>query len=238
MRRFPLGLLAILAIGGAVLGAGYLYFMSYSPDRDAYPIRGIDVSNHQGAIDWRRVAADDVSFAIVKATEGGDWVDKSFARNVAAAKEAGLAIGAYHFFTFCRPGVEQAQNFIATVPRDQSWLPPVVDIEFHGNCPQPPTPEELSAELKAFLDPVEAHFGRPAIIYVTGEAESLYGAAMPDRLRWVRSLSRHPGHEGWVYWQYHNMGRVDGIEGDVDLNVLQGDPSRLAELTRQKGAGF
>jgi lysozyme len=238
MRRYLFGLLALLVLGCAALGVGYMYFISFSPDRDAYPLRGIDVSNHQGLIDWRRVAADDVSFAIIKATEGGDWVDKSFTRNVAAAKEAGLAVGAYHFFTFCRPAVEQARNFIATVPRDQAWLPPVVDIEFHGNCPQRPTPEELSAELKAFLDPVEAHFGKPAVIYLIGEAEDRYSAIMPDRLRWVRSLSLHPGHEGWVYWQYHNMGRVDGIEGDVDLNVLEGGSSRLAELTRQQGAGI
>jgi lysozyme len=49
----------------------------------------------------------------------------------------------------------------------------------------------------------------------------------------VRSLSLHPGHEDWVYWQYHNMGRVDGIEGDVDLNVLQGGLSRLPELSQR-----
>lgn len=238
MRRYRFGLLVLLVLGCAALGVGYMYFMRFSPDRDAYPVRGVDVSNHQGLIDWRRVAADDVSFAIVKATEGGDWVDKSFARNVAAAREAGLAVGAYHFFTFCRPAVEQAQNFIATVPRDQAWLPPVVDIEFHGNCPRRPTPEEMSAELAAFLDPVEAHFGKPAVIYLIGEAEDRYGAIMPDRLRWVRSLSLHPGHEGWVYWQYHNMGRVDGIEGDVDLNVLRGGPSRLTELAEQHAAGF
>jgi lysozyme len=96
----------------------------------------------------------------------------------------------------------------------------------------------MSADLAAFLDPVEAHFGKPAVIYLIGEAEDRYGALMPDRLRWVRSLSLHPGHEGWVYWQYHNMGRVDGIEGDVDLNVLQGGPSRLTELARQQAAGF
>jgi lysozyme len=72
--------LVVLALGGA--GGAYLFFMSYSPDRGRYPLRGIDVSNHQGAIDWQRVAADDVSFAIIKATEGGDWVDKSFARNL------------------------------------------------------------------------------------------------------------------------------------------------------------
>ena len=52
---------------------------------------------------------------------------------------------------------------------------------------------------------------------------------MPDRARWVRSLVRHPGHDDWIYWQYHNAGSVDGIEGDVDLNVLQGALPRLAE---------
>jgi lysozyme len=47
----------------------------------------------------------------------------------------------------------------------------------------------------------------------------------------------HPGHEDWVYWQYDDKGRVDGIEGDVDLNVLQGLPARLTELAQQT-AGF
>ena len=174
MRRYLFGLILIV-IGCAVLGGGYMYFMSFSPDRDAYPVRGIDVSNHQGSIDWRRVAADDVSFAIIKATEGGDWVDKSFARNIAAAKEAGLAVGAYHFFTFCRPGAEQAKNFIAMVPGDMALLPPVVDIEFVGNCPERPSSEEFAAQLAAFLDPVEAAFGKQAIIYLIGEAVDVYG---------------------------------------------------------------
>ncbi len=223
MRRYLFGLLDLFALGSGALAVGYIDFMSFAPDRGAYPVRGIDVSNHQGLIDWRRVAADDVSFAIIKATEGGDWVDKSFARNIAAARKAGLAVGAYHFFTFCRPALEQAKNFIATVPSDESLLPPVVDIEFHGNCPERPSPEELHADLTAFLEPVEAHFGKPAIIYLIDEAQDRYGRSMPDRLRWVRSLSRHPGHEDWVYW------RVDGIEGDVDLNVLQGALSRLTD---------
>ena len=117
------------------------------------------------------------------------------------------------------------------MPLDRSLLPPVVDIEFVGNCPQRPTVEELKAELTAFLVPVEAAFGKQAIIYLIDQAASVYGEAVPDRLRWVRSLVRHPGHENWIYWQYHDKGRVDGIDGDVDLNVLQGGPSGLAELT-------
>lgn len=217
--------LIVLATAGA--GGAYLYVMSYSPDRDRYPVRGIDVSNHQGRIDWERVAADDVAFAIIKATEGGDFVDKSFRRNIAEARAAGLAVGAYHFFTFCRPGAEQARNFMATVPRDGPLLPPVVDIEFGGNCKTRPTADELVAELNAFLRPVEAAFGQPAVVYVIGQAEEAYGAALPDRRRWVRSLIQHPGHEDWMYWQFHNSGSVDGIEGPVDLNVMQGDRAEL-----------
>ncbi len=170
-----------------------------------------------------------MSFAIIKATEGGDHRDRLFAANLAAARKAGLAVGAYHFFTFCRPGADQAQNFIDTVPHDRSLLPPVVDIEFDGNCPRRPTVAQLRAEVADFLAPVEAAFGKKAVVYLIDEAADVYAQAIPDRERWVRSLIRHPGHEDWIYWQYHNKGRVNGIEGDVDLNVLQGGSSRLAD---------
>ena len=66
-------------------------------------------------------------------------------------------------------------------------------------------------------------------MYLIDLAADVYAQAIPYRERWVRSLIRHPGHEDWIYWQYHNRGRVNGIEGDVDLNVLQGDLSRLTE---------
>jgi lysozyme len=116
----------------------------------------------RGVVDWGKVAKSDVAFAILKATEGGDYVDETFARNLAGA-EAGLVVGAYHFFTFCRPGEEQAANFLKFVPRNRSMLPPAVDIEFVGNCGARPTVADLQRELTAFLTPVEAAFGRPAI---------------------------------------------------------------------------
>lgn len=233
-KRVVRFVLAAIILSCFVAAAGVFYFVTFSPDRDRYPLRGIDVSHHQGPIDWRRVAADDVGFAIIKATEGGDHIDTRFDTNLREARAAGLAVGAYHFFTFCRPGADQARNFISTVPSGQPLLPPVVDIEFGGNCPRRPSVQELNAELKAFLDPVEAAFGKPAIVYLIGEAMDEYAQNIPTRLRWSRSLAQHPGHEDWVYWQYHNKGRVDGIDGDVDLNVLQGGPPRLAELFAAK----
>lgn len=224
----PPGLAAALALViCAITVGGYFYFMSFSPDRDKYPVRGIDVSNHQGTIDWRRVAADDLAFAIIKATEGGDFVDKSFARNLAGARSAGIAVGAYHFFTFCRPGADQAQNFIATVPRDGPLLPPVVDIEFGGNCSDRLSIEKFEAELRSFLAPVEAAFGKEVIVYIIGDAQETYAGVVAGRQRWVRSLAMHPGHEDWIYWRYHNNGSIDGIKGPVDLNVLRGGSSVL-----------
>jgi lysozyme len=222
--------LALLFLGLATWAEGFFRPRAFPPDRGEFPLRGIDVSHHQGRIDWRRVAADDVAFAIIKATEGGDHVDDAFAENLRGARAAGLAVGAYHFFTFCRPGADQAKNFISQVPLGEQLLPPVVDIEFHGNCPRRPSPDELNAELLAFLGPVEAAYGKPAILYITDEAAPIYSAHMPIRRRWLRSL-RGPLNEGdWVYWQYLDTGRVDGIDGDVDLNVLKGGPAMLTEL--------
>jgi lysozyme len=221
---------ASLILAGLVAAAGLFYFHTFSPDRSNYPVRGIDVSHHQGKIDWLRVAADDVAFAVIKATEGGDHVDDAFAANLREARAAGLAVGAYHFFTFCRPGADQARNFISVVPRDQPLLPPVVDVEFVGNCPQRPSPEQLNAELSAFLGPVEAAFGKTAIVYLTDDAADAYAGHIEGRPRWLRSLALRPSQDGWIYWQYHDQGRVDGISGDVDLNVLQGGQETLAAL--------
>ena len=112
------------------------------------------MSHHQGVVDWGKVAKSDVAFAILKATEGGDYVDETFARNLAGAEEARLVVGAYHFFTFCRPGAEQAANFLRVVPRDRPMLPPAVDIEFVGNCEARPAVADLQRELTAFLTEV------------------------------------------------------------------------------------
>jgi lysozyme len=65
---------------------------------------GIDVSHHQGVIDWERVANDGISFAYMKATEGNEFVDERFADNWRGAANAGLDRGAYHYFPLCSPG--------------------------------------------------------------------------------------------------------------------------------------
>ena len=90
---------------------------------------GVDVSHHQGAIDWDKLAADRVSFAYIKATEGGDWLDTRFAENWRAAKRTSIARGAYHYFSLCTPAETQAEHFIKTLGPLDNDLPPALDVE-------------------------------------------------------------------------------------------------------------
>ena len=210
--------LAAAALAAAI--AAYLMLREFSPDRSRYPLRGIDVSHHQGIIDWPRVAGDDVAFAWVKVSEGGDHRDTLYERNIAEADRAGLPVGAYHFFTFCRPAADQARNFLAAVSGLATWLPPMVDLEFHGNCERRPSPDEMAREVAVFLDTVEDVLKRPVIYYAPDSFLDVYGDVLPPRRLWRRSISRPPATDDWTVWQYHPAGRVDGIDGDVDLNVL------------------
>src|SRR5687768_1484289 len=88
----------VVVASWAAYSAGYVR-LNY-PSDERYPIRGIDVSHHQGAVDWKKVEAAGIDFAYIKATEGRDHRDPRFDANWRAA-EGALARGAYHFFTFC-----------------------------------------------------------------------------------------------------------------------------------------
>ena len=224
--------IALAAVyGGYELG---IWRFNY-PETEKYPVRGIDVSHHQGQIDWLAVWDSGIEFAYIKATEGDDFRDPEFIRNWREARSSGIARGAYHYFTFGTPGREQALNFIGAVPRDEDALPPVVDFEFAGNSQRLPRAELLES-LKAFLDTVESYYGRRPVLYVTKEsfAEYLEGEAWAYPI-WVRGIFREPGSVGgrpWVIWQYADNVRIPGIKGPVDQNALRGTIRDLLQSTR------
>ncbi|MGO1070611.1 glycoside hydrolase family 25 protein [Lysobacter sp. CA199] len=229
-RRIAGWTVAALVAAAMLAALAWWLFLHWQPDRARYPLRGIDVSHHQGAIDWPAVARDDVAFAYLKASEGGDHRDHRFAENWRQARAAGIAVGAYHFFTFCRDGAEQARNFIGAVPVQVDALPPAVDLEFGGNCGLRRDAATLRAQLDAFLAPTEATYGKQALLYVTPEFFDAYREALPARPLWRRAIVRAPdAHAVWTLWQYHNRARVDGIAGPVDLNVYAGDAAAFQQ---------
>ena len=103
-----------------------------TPDREQYPVWGVDVSAYQGKIDWGEMHRQGVQFALIKATEGSGYADPFFAQNWASIEETGILAGAYHFFRSDSPGKTQAENFIEPVCMHAGLLPPVVEIEFYG----------------------------------------------------------------------------------------------------------
>ncbi len=180
---------------------------------------GIDVSNHQGAIDWDDVASDGVSSVYMKATEGDDFVDKRFAENWSGAASAGIARGAYHFFTLCSSGAAQAANFLRVLPDDPQALAPAIDLEYSG-CSQRPDRATFQRELQTFIETVESKVGKQLLVYAMSnfvEAYPVVDALARDR--WVRRLFRRPADDDWVVWQASDRGRVKGIDAPVDIDV-------------------
>lgn len=222
--------IGVVALGtAALLGAAFwfLFVPNWRPPLRDGEVYGIDVSHHQGAIDWDAVRGDGIGFAYLKASEGGDFADPRFDDNWRGAASAGLMRGAYHFFTLCRPGDEQARWFLEVASPDADALPPAVDLEVAGNCADPPDAAAVNAELEIFLRMLERAWEREAILYVGDD----YAAAYPvparlDRRRWHRRFLLRPAMDDWLVWQLHGYARVAGVEGQVDVNV-----GRLARLT-------
>lgn len=227
------------------VGVGCLYYaftngylrLNY-PSYTEFPVRGIDVSNHQSDIDWQNLDSTDVQFAFIKATEGADFKDKRYRKNWQEADKKGIVRSAYHFFTFCRSGSEQAFNFIETVPNEPNMLPPAIDLEYGGNCKLTKTKEELLFDIDNFIEIIEAEYNRKVIIYVT---EEFYNDFLIDRYRdnplWVRDIrkrARVKDGRDWTFWQFASKGRLKGINTLVDLNVFKGNMYDFTRFLNKK----
>lgn len=198
----------------------------------AHPVHGIDVSRYQTDIDWKTVRGAGVSFAYIKATEGGEDLDPMFRNHWNGARKAGLRRGAYHFYYFCKSAEEQARWFLKNVPKERGALPPVLDMEWNPHsptCTLRPDGATVRAEAKRFLDIVERGYGRRPIIYTTVDFYHDTGIRKLSGTQfWLRSVAAHPKEiypgQSWVLWQYTGTGKVPGVSGPVDINAFRGSP--------------
>jgi len=232
LTAFTALLLLVLAVV-ELYRAGLVRF-NY-PDPEHFPVQGIDVSHHQAEIDWSVVKEAGLSFAFIKATEGATHRDTRFDENWKGAGEAGLARGAYHFFTFCTDGAAQAENYLARVAPLDPELPPAVDVEFSGNCRGWESVDEIRGELEVFLERIESGIGRKPILYYTSEAaRKIIGDRFHGYPRWPRSLLGQPSQRvaPWAFWQYADNGRIPGIRGAIDLDVFRGGRGDFAVVAR------
>lgn len=225
------------AVAAFLYAAGWLH-LSY-PRPTHYTVRGIDVSHHQGVIDWQRVSRTRVQFAYVKASEGGDWRDESFGANVQGAKQAGITTGAYHFFTFCAPGGAQARNFFGAAPAETTMLPPAVDLEYVGNCAARPARETFVRELRNFLRLTEARYRTTPVLYTTRTFFDNYlraeeFARYPLWIRDLTGLEAMPAKRTVLFRQFSDNGSIDGIRKLTDEDLFIGSKAEFAALSRRR----
>ncbi|MBA7931568.1 glycoside hydrolase family 25 protein [Klebsiella sp. RHBSTW-00215] len=227
-------LLALALFAGLTRIAFYEGWLRFNyPSRQTFPIQGIDVSHHQQSIDWAQLKQQNIQFAFIKATEGESFKDSAFDANWRNARKQGIITGAYHFFTFCKSGIAQAGNFIATVPVSPHALPPVLDLEYGGNC-MPQSHQQIVAEVRAMTAMLETVYQQKVILYATREFyDDHLQNEFNDNPLWLRDIWRQPRLESsrqWVFWQFANRGRLAGIDAFVDLNVFQGSDEQFTAL--------
>lgn len=191
-----------------------------NPDPEIYTVHGIDVSAHNGDIDFTRVKQQGIDFVFIKATEGTDFKDAAFVDNYRLACEAGMRVGAYHFFRFDTDGELQAINLLHSLRNRKLDLPPAIDVEQWGN-PSGISTDDIVARLSALLSLLESQ-GYEPLIYTNPESyKRVIKGNFDDYPIWLCSLSDEDTGIPFEVWQYSHSGSIDGIKGDVDLNVMR-----------------
>ncbi|MFA0963677.1 glycoside hydrolase family 25 protein [Roseivirga sp. BDSF3-8] len=193
---------------------------------------GCDLSHWDGDVNWIDLKKANVEFVFVKATQGDTYVDPKFEENWVTSKNYGMHRGAYHFFQPGSDAKAQAEHFLSTVKHTKGDIVPVLDIEIaHGV-----DPEQLTRDVKLWVDIVEKAIGRYPIIYT-------------DRSFWDKNITEDFSHcplwlaewesahapylpkgwKNWAFWQYTQTGYVNGVKAGtkVDLNHFNGTVGSL-----------
>lgn len=193
---------------------------------------GIDVSSHQGVIDWAKVATTDVGFAMVRMGYRGYVVgdiceDTMWRENMQGARENGLKLGAYFFSQAIsvEEALEEARFVLELLDGMSLDMPVVFDWETIGDNARTAhmDAETLNACAKAFCDTME-EAGYEAMVY--------FNLDLSLRLLDLNQMYQE-GYHFWLamytdrmtfpfqvdMWQYSDGGSVPGIQGNVDLNL-------------------
>lgn len=222
-------LTAAVAIG-LVLTAGILWSCAPSGDSDTTPrvrgrldYQGIDLSSHQGLVDWNKVAADtNVHFAYIKATEGATYHSVHYDYNVRHARLNGILVGSYHFFSTTSSVASQVENFTSHARPESQDLLPMIDVERIGQL----TRRQLQDSVMLMARQLEAVYGHRPVIYSTLEFYNTY--LVPQFNSFPLYIGRYATVEpeihwqgNYTVWQFSEQGVVPGIERYVDLCRLR-----------------
>ena len=219
---------ALIFMGVALLLAAtiwyaYIQFISSPPyvDPERYPIRGLDVSAHNGMMNLDAAAAEGYRFIFIKASEGITFRDPNFRINYSKADHAGMQIGAYHFFRFDCDGIPQAKNLLSAIDGRPLHLGVAIDVEEQNNA----SGIDSLLIAKRLTDMIEYLNLNGLRVTLYSNRDGYYDYirnTVPGACLWICAFNSIPINAEWTFWQYNHHGRVAGIRGDVDLNTFCG----------------
>lgn len=191
---------------------------------------GIDVSKWNGDIDWDKVKADGIEFVMIRCGYRGSVTgalveDPNFMKNIRGAKAAGLKVGIY-FFTQATneiEAVEEASMVIALCDGYEIDYPVVIDTEGAGGNGRADAldVETRTNVCKAFCETI-VNAGYEAGVYASRSwyNQNITVSELDEYKIWLAEYRSTPLYSGYYdMWQYTSKGSVDGIEGNVDLNI-------------------
>ena len=193
-------------------------------------IKGIDVSRHQGNIDWEKVAADGVEYAFLRVgyrgyETGKALEDENFQQNAKGANEAGVPIGAYFFSQAvnAEEAVEEAEMALESLKGFDIAYPIAIDLEDvpDGSRTSDMTREDYTEVAIAFCERIK-EAGYTPMIYCNSRwfTMNLDLSQLTEYNKWFAQYYNRPFFPyDFQIWQYTSTGKVDGIAGDVDMNI-------------------
>ncbi len=210
---------------------------------------GIDVSHHQGTINWNLVANDGKVFAFVKATEGFTYDDPNFQTYMTNGVNAGVIMGAYHF---ARPdnnsATDEANHFVSVAGNfiGNGFLPPVLDFEdpnANTHLDQIYSSQYLTNWVQTWMNRVEALTGVRPVIYLSSHYANFLNASLNVYPLWIAKPGTAPNTppndignwNDWLFKQYSWNGSVNGISGNVDLDSYHGTTSDFNDMINHLG---
>ncbi|MCR5478049.1 MAG: hypothetical protein K6E92_10610 [Lachnospiraceae bacterium] len=210
-----------------IRGARYLFADDGKLRKDTGVV-GIDVSKWNGTIDWTKVAASGIGFAVIRvgyrgSSQGALIDDAMFEKNIKGAKAAGLKVGVY-FYSQAVDEVEALYEASMVLDRISGYsmdLPVFIDIEPSGGRGDKISAAERTAVIKTFCETVRSA-GYTAGVYSNKNwlAEKMDTSAFSAYRIWLAQYAVTPTYGGrYEYWQYSRKGTVDGIEGEVDMDL-------------------
>ena len=219
--------IAALVLLVALAGAAWAWWQAqhWTPWRGEFPVQGALVGEQDGEANFRALRAIGAQFVYLEASKGGSGRDGRFAANLQHVRDSGLPFGAVHAYDPCVPAERQAGNFVTMVPRDDALLPPAIALDkLADQCADPVSEAAVESELTTFLNQVEGHVGKPAVLKVSPEFEEHYHiAGRIERNLWLTRDYWQPDYAGrpWTLWTANSELRTEAEDEPVRWVILR-----------------